>query len=187
VSNGARTSLICHFRGFLKPRFLRRYAADISVSINRSPRIKRPSTNRIRARSARDCSAASASSSEVARCSRYRAIRYLTRYIQPPRRLARMNNARSPRRKFLFTVAARAATGDVSSDDSVRAERSEIKNDGPSDSPDRLRSARGSGHRGLGVNKPRYAFNYERSTDGARPRALSAVPRSAFTGEESPE
>jgi hypothetical protein len=78
-----------------------------------------------------------------------------------------MNNARSPRRKFLFTVAAHAATGDVSSDDSVRGG--------------------GSGHRGLGVNKPRYAFNYERSTDGARPRALSAIPRSAFTGEESPE
>jgi len=99
-----------------------------------------------------------------------------------------MNNARSPRRKFLFTVAAHAATGDVSSDDSVRGvERSEIKNGGPSGSPDRLRSAGGSGHRGLGVNKPRYAFNYERSTDGARSRALSAIPRSAFTGEESPE
>jgi len=94
-------------------------------------------------------------------------------------------------------LVSRVATGDVSSDDSVRAERSQIKNGEPSGSPDRLRSARGSGYRELGVNKPRYAFNYERSTDGARARArgrlpfegsLSAVPASsAFTREESRE
>jgi len=66
----------------------------VSISINRSPQIERPWANRIRARSARDCSAGRVKSSGewsralFARCSRYRDIDSISHAVYPSRNSA---------------------------------------------------------------------------------------------------